>query len=76
MIDFITDKFRPKSPLNLRIIKSIIKETYFGYLEQRSLDTDIPSKIITISHEKSRKLYYDVYGADKGSVVVVWDRDG
>lgn len=55
MIDFITDRFRPKSPLNLRIIKSIIKETYFGYLEQRSLDTDIPSKIYNNLTRKEQK---------------------
>ena len=40
---FSTDKFRPKSSLNLRNKDAIIK-TYLSFLEERLLDIEIPSQ--------------------------------
>ena len=77
---FSTDKFRPKSPFNPRSKVAII-ETYFSCLEERLLDTEIPSKRYNnLTKEDTLYSLRDdstifIKGADKSSVVVVWDKE-
>ena len=79
---FSTDKFRPKSSFNPRNKDTII-ETYLSCLEERLLDTEIPSKRYSnLTKEELDALYslrddstIILKGCDKGSVVVFWDRE-
>ena len=79
---FSTDKFRPKSPFN-PWNKDAIIQTYLSCLEERLLDIEIPSKRYNnLTREEHDALYslrddstIIIKGADKGSVVVVWDRE-
>ena len=73
---------RPRSSLNPRNKYAII-ETYLSSLEERLLDIEIPSKRYNnLTKDKRDALLYSlkddpsiiIKGADKGSVVVVWDR--
>ena len=78
---FSTDKFRPKSSVNPRNKDAII-ETYLSSLEERLLDIEIPSRRYNNLTKEERDALYSlrddssviIKGADKGSVVVVWDR--
>ena len=79
---FSTDKFRPKSSFNPRNKDAII-ETYLSSLEERLLDIEIPSRRYNNLTKEERDALYSlrddssiiIKGADKGSVVVVWDRE-
>ena len=79
---FSTDKFRPKSSFNPRNKDAII-ETYISSLEERLLDIEIPSRRYNNLTKEERDALYSlrddspiiIKGADKGSVVVVWDRE-
>ena len=79
---FQYDKFRPKSTFNLRN-KDAIVETYLSCLEERLLDIDIsPKRFNDLTREERNALYNfrdDLTtikkGADKGSTMVVWDRE-
>ena len=79
---FSTDKLRPKSSFNPRNKDTII-ETYLSCLEERLLDIEIPSKRYNNLTKEERDALYSlrddstiiIKGADKGSVVVVWDRE-
>ena len=78
---FSTDKLRPKSSFNPRNKDTII-ETYLSCLEERLLDIEIPSKRYNNLTKEERDALYSlrddstiiIKGADKGSVVVAWDR--
>ena len=75
-------KFRPKSTFNPKN-KDVIIETYLSFLEEKLLDIDIPKdKFNNLREEERDALYFlkndntiVVKGADKGSGVVVWDRE-
>ena len=77
-----TDKFRPKSSFNPRNKDTLI-ETYLNCLEERLLDIEIPSKRYNNLTKEERGALYSlrddstiiIMGADKGLVVVVWDRE-
>ena len=79
---FVADKFRPKSSFNPRH-KDVIIETYLNCLEERLIDIEIPSKRFNNLTNEEREALYSlkddssiiIKGADKGSVVVVWDRE-
>ena len=79
---FSTDKFRPKSSFNPRNKDTII-ETYLSCLEEILLDLEVPSKRYNNFTKKERDALYSlrddstiiIKGADKGSVVDVWDRE-
>ena len=79
---FAADRFRPKSSFNPRN-KDVIIETYLSCLEERLLDVEIPSKRFNNLTKEEREALYSlkddpsiiIKGADKGSVVVVWDRE-
>ena len=79
---FSTDKFRPKSSFNPRNKDAII-ETYLSSLEERLLDIEIPSRRYNNLTKEERNTLYSlrddssiiIKGADKGLVVVVWDRE-
>ena len=79
---FSADKFRPKSSFNPRNTDAII-ETYLSCLEERLLDIEIPSKRYNNLTKEKRDALYSlrddsniiIKGADKVSVVVVWDRE-
>ena len=74
--------FRPKSAFNPKN-KDVIIETYLSSLEEKLLDIDIPKdKFNNLSKEERDALYslkndntIVIKGADKGSGVVVWDRE-
>ena len=78
---FVADRFRPKSSFNPRN-KDVIIETHLGCLEERLLDTEIPSKRFSNLTKEEREALHSlkddpsifIKGADKGSVVVVLDR--
>ena len=75
-------KFRRKSTFNPKN-KDVIIETYLSSLEKKLLDIDIPKdKFNNLSKEERDALYslksdntIVIKGADKGSGVVVWDRE-
>ena len=77
---FAAEKFRPKSSFNPRN-KDVIIEIYLSCLEERLLDIEIPSKRYNNLTKDERNALYSlkgdpsiiIKGADKGSVVVVWD---
>ena len=79
---FAADRFRPKSSFNPRN-KDVIIETYLSCLEERLLDIKIPSKIFNNLTKEEREALYSLKDdrsiiikvADKGSAVVVWDRE-
>ena len=80
---FLTaDRFRPKSSFNPRN-KDVIIETYLSCLEERLLDIEIPCiRFNNLTKEEREALYslkddpsIIIKGADKGSVVVVWERE-
>ena len=79
---FPYEKFRPKSTFNPRNKDTVI-ETYLSSLEERLLDIDISSKRFNNLTKEERNALYNlrddptiiIKGADKGSAVVVWDRD-
>ena len=79
---FAADRFRPKSSFNPRN-KDVIIEIYLTCLEEKLLDTEIPSKRFNnLTKEEWEALYslkddpsILIKGADKGSAVVVWDRE-
>ena len=76
---FSSDKSRLKSPRN----KDAIIETYLSCLETRLLDAEIPSKRYNNLTKEERDGLYSfrddstimTKGADKGLVVVVWQRE-
>ena len=78
---FAADTFRPKSSFNPRN-KDVIIETYLSCLEERLIDIEIPSKRFNNLTKEEREALYNlkddpsiiVKGADKGSIVVVWNR--
>ena len=75
-------KFRPKFTFNPKN-NDVIIETYLSSLEEKLLDIDIPKyKFHNLSKEERDALYslkYDntivIKGADKGSGVLVWDKE-
>ena len=79
---FSVDKSRTKSSFNPRNKDAVI-ETYLSCLEERLLDTEIPSKRYSnLTREELDALYslkddstIILKGCDKGLVVVVWDRE-
>ena len=80
---FAAYRFRPKSSFNPRKKDAII-ETYLSFLEERLLDSEIPSKRFNSLTKEEQEVLYSlkddpsniIKDADKGSVVVVWDREG
>ena len=78
---FRAKKFRPKSSFNPSNKHAII-ETYLSCLEERLLDIEIPLKRYNNLTKDERDALYSlkddpsiiIKSADKGSVVVVWDR--
>ena len=79
---FSYEKFRPKSTFNPRNKDTVI-ETYLSSLEERLLDIDISSKRFNNLNKEERNALYNlrddptiiIKSVDKGSEVVVWDRD-
>ena len=79
---FAADRFRAKSSFNARN-KDVIIETYLSCLEERLLNTEIPPKRFNNLTKEEREALYSlkddrsiiIKGADKDSVVVVWDRE-
>ena len=77
---FAADRLRPKSSFNPRN-RDVIIETYLSCLEERILDTEIPSKRFSSLTKEEREALYSLKDkpsiiikcADKGSVVDVWD---
>ena len=72
---------RSKSFFNPRNKDTII-ETYLSCLEERLLDIEIPSKRQNNLTKEERDTLYSwrdstltIKGADKGSIVVVWDKE-
>ena len=78
---FAADRFIPRSSFNPRN-KDVIIDTYLSYLGERLLDIEIPSKRFNNLTKEERETLHSlkddfsiiIKGADKGSVVVVWDR--
>ena len=79
---FPYETFRPKSTSNPRNKDTVI-ESYFSSLEERLLDIYISSKRFNSLTKEERNALYNlrddptiiIKGADKGSAVVVWDRE-
>ena len=79
---FSQERFKPKSTFNPRNKDAVI-ETYLSCLEERLLDIEIPSKRFNNLTKDERNAMYSlkddksiiIKGADKGSVVIVWDRE-
>ena len=79
---FAADRFRPKSSFNPRN-QDVIIETYLSCLVERLLEVEIPSKRFNNVTKEERDALYSliddpsiiVKGVDKGSVVLVWDRE-
>ena len=79
---FSNDKSRPTSSFNPRNKDAII-ESYLSCLETRLLDIEIPSKRYNNLTKEERDGLYSfrddstiiIKGADKGLVVVVWQRE-
>ena len=79
---FSQERFKPKSTFNPRNKDAVI-ETYLSCLEERLLDIEIPSKRFNNLTKDERNAMYSlkddksiiIKGADKGSAVIVWDRD-
>ena len=79
---FAADRFRPKSSFNPKN-KDVIIETCLSCLEERLLDVEILSKRFNNLTEEEWEALYSlkddhsiiIKGADKGSVLVIWDRE-
>ena len=79
---FSQEKLKPKSTFNPRNKDAVI-ETYLSCLEERLLDIEIPSKRFNNLTKDERNAMYSlkddksiiIKGADKGSAVIVWDRE-
>ena len=79
---FSQERFKPKSTFNPRNKDAVI-ETYLSCLEGRLLDIEIPSKRFNNLTKDERNAMYSlkddksiiIKGADKGSTVIVWDRE-
>ena len=79
---FSQERFKPKSTFNRRNKDAVI-ETYLSCLEERLLDIEIPSKRFNNLTKDERNAMYRlkddksiiIKGADKGSAVIVWDRE-
>ena len=75
-------KFRPKSTLNPKN-QDVITETYISSLEDNLLDIDIPKDTFNNLSKEERDALHSlkndntivIKGTDKGSAVVVWDRE-
>ena len=81
--DFDPEKFKPKSTFNPRNKDAAI-EIYMSSLEEKLMKIEIPKDKFNNLTSKERKALYDlkndkniiiIKGADKGSTVVVWDRE-
>ena len=79
---FAADRFRPQSSFN-PTNKDVIIETYLSCIEERLLGIDILSKRFNNLTKDEREALYSlkddpsiiIKGADKGSIVAVWDRE-
>ena len=79
---FDLDQFKPKSIFNLRNKDAAI-EVYMSSLEEKLMKIEIPKDKYNNLTSKERQALYDlkndknivIKGADKGSAVVVWDRE-
>ena len=75
-------KFRPESTFNPKN-KDVIIETYLNSLHEKLLDIDIPKDNFNNFSKEERDTLYSlkndstivIKGANKGSGVVVWDRE-
>ena len=80
--EFGRNKFKPQSTFNPRNKDAAI-EIYLSSLEEKLMNIEIPqSKYINLTRQERGALYnlendknVVIKGADKGSAVVVWDRD-
>ena len=80
--EFDRNKFKPKSTFNPRNKDAAI-EIYLSSLEEKLMKIEIPqSKYNNLTREERSALYnlkndknVVIKSADKGSVVVIWDRD-
>ena len=80
--EFELDQFKPKSNFNPRNKDAAI-EIYMSSLEEKLIKLEIPKDKCNSLTSKERQALYDlknnknivVKGADKGSAVVVWDRE-
>ena len=80
--DFDPEKFKPKSTFNPGNKDAAI-EIYMSSLEEKLMKIEIPKDKFKNLTNKERKALYDlkndknivIKGADKGSAVVVWDRE-
>ena len=79
--DFNPERFKPKSTFNPRNKDAAI-EIYMSSLEEKLMKIEMPKDNFNNLTSKERKaLYYlendknIIKGADKGSAVVVWDRE-
>ena len=80
--EFNPDKFKPKSTFNPRNKDAAI-EIYLSSLEEKLMSTEIPKDKYNNLTREERGALFDlkndktivIKGADKGSAVVVWDRD-
>ena len=79
---FDLDQFKPKSTFNPRNKDAAI-EVYMSSLEEKLMKIEIPKDKYNNLTSKERQALYDlkndknivIKGADKGSAVVVWDRE-
>ena len=80
--EFERNKFQPKSTFNSRNKDAAI-EIYLSSLEEKLMNTEIPqNKYNNLTREERSALYnlkndknIVIKSADKGSVVVIWDKD-
>ena len=80
--EFDLDQFKPKSSFNPRNKDAAI-EIYISSLEEKLVKIEIPTDKYNNLTRKERQALYDlkndknivIKGADKGSAVVVWDRE-
>ena len=79
---FDLDQFKPKSTFNPRNKDAAI-EVYMSSLEEKLMKIEIPKDKYNNLTSKEQQALYDpkndknifIKGANKGSAVVVWDRD-
>ena len=80
--DIHRDMFKPKSKFNPRD-KGAAIELYFSSLEEKLMKVEVPKDKFNNLTNSERKALYDlkndksivIKSADKGSAVVVWDRE-
>ena len=80
--EFNLDQLKPKSSFSPRN-KDVAIEIYISSLEEKLMKIEIPTDKYNNLTRKERQALYDlkndknivIKGADKGSVVVVWDRE-